>query len=328
MASTRSWPTLTPKPSASRRDQGGAELVIETLTGHLLVAQTTSYAFSWNLPSDLGQMLSFEFMRNALEAGVVVSIVAGVVGYFVILRRTAFAAHALSHVGFAGAAGAAVVSVSPVWGLLVFCLGGAGVMGALGQRLRERDTVIGIVLAFMLGLGVLFISLYTGYATEAYSILFGEVLGISTGEVQLTAIIGAITLVLLAAMYRPLLFASVDEEVAEARGVPTRLLAIGFMGTLALAVAVAVQVVGVLLIFSLLVTPAATADRLTSRPATAMLVSVVTALACTLVGLAIAFYIPVPVSVFITSLAFGTYLVVRWAPLLRPNRPLSPGSTV
>ncbi|MGC1909317.1 MAG: metal ABC transporter permease [Candidatus Dormiibacterota bacterium] len=267
-------------------------------------------------------------MRNALEAGVVVSIVAGVVGYFVILRRTAFAAHALSHVGFAGAAGAAVVSVSPVWGLLVFCLGGAGVMGALGQRLRERDTVIGIVLAFMLGLGVLFISLYTGYATEAYSILFGEVLGISTGEVQLTAIIGAITLVLLAAMYRPLLFASVDEEVAEARGVPTRLLAIGFMGTLALAVAVAVQVVGVLLIFSLLVTPAAIADRLTSRPATAMLVSVVTALACTLVGLAIAFYIPVPVSVFITSLAFGTYLVVRWAPLLRPNRPLSPGSTV
>ncbi|MGA9920153.1 MAG: metal ABC transporter permease [Candidatus Dormiibacterota bacterium] len=302
--------------------------MIETLTGHLLVAQTTSYAFSWNLPSDLGQMLSFEFMRNALEAGVVVSIVAGVVGYFVILRRTAFAAHALSHVGFAGAAGAAVVSVSPVWGLLVFCLGGAGVMGALGQRLRERDTVIGIVLAFMLGLGVLFISLYTGYATEAYSILFGEVLGISTGEVQLTAIIGAITLVLLAAMYRPLLFASVDEEVAEARGVPTRLLAIGFMGTLALAVAVAVQVVGVLLIFSLLVTPAAIADRLTSRPATAMLVSVVTALACTLVGLAIAFYIPVPVSVFITSLAFGTYLVVRWAPLLRPNRPLSPGSTV
>jgi zinc/manganese transport system permease protein len=303
-------------------------MVCAVLAGHLLVAQATPTSFSWNLLSDLGQMLSFEFMRNAFEAGAMVSIVAGLVGYFVVLRRTAFAAHALSHVGFAGAAGAAVISLSPVWGLLVFCLGGAGVMGALGQRLRERDTVIGIVLAFMLGLGVLFISLYTGYATEAYSILFGEVLGISTGDLVLTAIIGAITLLLLAAMYRPLLFASVDEEVAEARGVPTRALAIGFMVTLALAVAVSVQVVGVLLIFSLLVTPAAVADRLTSRPATAMLVSVVTALACTMVGLAIAFYVTAPVSFFITSLAFGTYLIVRWTPRLGRRRPLSPGSTV
>ncbi|HVC39527.1 MAG TPA: metal ABC transporter permease [Candidatus Dormibacteraeota bacterium] len=298
-----------------------------SLGAHLLVAQAGAGAFSWNLVSDIGQMLSFEFMRNAFEAGAMVSIVAGVVGYFVILRRTAFAAHALSHVGFAGAAGAAVISISPVWGLLVFCLGGAGVMGALGQRIRERDTVIGIVLAFMLGLGVLFISLYSGYATEAYSILFGEVLGISTGDVALTAVIGAVTLLLLAAMYRPLLFSSVDEEVAEARGVPTRLLAIGFMATLALAVAVAVQVVGVLLIFSLLVTPAAIADRLTSRPATAMLVSVVTALACTVVGLAIAFYVPIPVSVFITTLAFATYLVVRWAPrVVRSNPPTTEGA--
>ncbi|MGH7666100.1 MAG: metal ABC transporter permease [Candidatus Dormibacteria bacterium] len=273
-------------------------------------------------------MLSFEFMRHAFAAGAMVAIVAGVVGYFVILRRTAFAAHALSHVGFAGAAGAALLSVSPVFGLLVFCLGGAAVMGALGQRLRERDTVIGIVLAFMLGLGVLFISLYSGYATEAYSILFGEVLGISGGDVVLTAVIGAVTLLLLGAMYRPLLFASVDEEVAEARGVPTRLLAIGFMATLALAVAVAVQVVGVLLIFSLLVTPAAIADRLTSRPVTAMAVSVAIALGCTLVGLAIAFYVAVPVSIFITSLAFAGYLAVRGAPWLAGRRRPALASTL
>lgn len=292
----------------------------------LLSAQASPTAFSWNLVSDLQQMLSFEFMRNAFEAGVVVSVVAGIVGYFVILRRTAFAAHALSHVGFAGAAGAAVVSLPSVWGLLVFCLGGAGVMGALGQRLRDRDAVIGIVLAFMLGLGVLFISLYTGYATEAYSILFGEVLGISPGDVALTALIGAVILLLLAGMYRPLLFASVDESAAEARGVPTRALAIGFMITLALAVAVAVQVVGVLLIFSLLVTPAAIADRLTSRPVTAMLVSVVTALACTLLGLALAFYLNPPVSFFITTLAFGTYLLVRWLPPL--GRRIWPGSNL
>lgn len=301
-------------------------MVGATSVGPLLLTQANPSSFSWNLIFDVRQMLSFEFMRNAFEAGAVVSIVAGVVGYFVILRRTAFAAHALSHVGFAGAAGAAVVSLPSVWGLLVFCLGGAGVMGALGQRLRDRDAVIGIVLAFMLGLGVLFISLYTGYATEAYSILFGEVLGISTGDVGLTALIGGVIMLLLAAMYRPLLFASVDEGVAEARGVPTRALAIGFMVTLALAVAVAVQVVGVLLIFSLLVTPAAVADRLTSRPATAMLVSVLTALACTLLGLAIAFYLTPPVSFFITSLAFGTYLAVRWGPLV--GRRLWPGSTV
>jgi zinc/manganese transport system permease protein len=276
-----------------------------------LIAQSGAARFSWNLFADLGQMLSYEFMRNAFLAGAVVSVVAGIVGYFVILRRTAFAAHALSHVGFAGAAGAVVLSVNPVWGLLVFCLGGAAVMGALGQRIRERDTVIGIVLAFMLGLGVLFIALYNGYSTEAYSILFGEILGISTGDVVLTVAIGAVAVAAIGAMYRPLLFASIDEEVAVARRVPVRALSVAFLLTLGLAVAVAVQVVGVLLIFSLLVTPAAVADRLTTRPAAAIAVSVVVALACTWLGLAIGYYFSYPVSFFITSLAFFAYAVTR-----------------
>jgi zinc/manganese transport system permease protein len=276
-----------------------------------LIAQSGAARFSWNLFADLGQMLSYEFMRNAFLAGAVVSVVAGIVGYFVILRRTAFAAHALSHVGFAGAAGAVVLSVNPVWGLLVFCLGGAAVMGALGQRIRERDTVIGIVLAFMLGLGVLFIALYNGYSTEAYSILFGEILGISTGDVVLTVAIGAVAVAAIGAMYRPLLFASIDEEVAVARRVPVRALSVAFLLTLGLAVAVAVQVVGVLLIFSLLVTPAAVADRLTTRPAGAIAVSVVVALACTWLGLAIGYYFSYPVSFFITSLAFFAYAVTR-----------------
>jgi zinc/manganese transport system permease protein len=280
------------------------------MTG-VVLGQAGAARFSWNLLGDLGQMLSYEFMRNAFLAGAVVSVVAGVVGYFVILRRTAFAAHALSHVGFAGAAGAVVLSVNPVWGLLTFCLGGAAVMGALGQRLRDRDTVIGIVLAFMLGLGVLFISLYNGYSTEAYSILFGEILGISTGDVVLTAVIGAVAVVAVGAMYRPLLFASVDEEVAVARRVPVRGISVAFLLTLGLAVAVAVQVVGVLLIFSLLVTPAAVADRLTTRPASAIAVSVVVALACTWLGLAIGYYFSYPVSFFITSLAFFAYVVTR-----------------
>ncbi|MGH9017276.1 MAG: metal ABC transporter permease [Acidimicrobiales bacterium] len=282
-------------------------------TAHVMVGQLNPTSFSWNLVSDLRQMLSYEFEVHAFEAGGIVSVVAGVVGYFVILRRTAFAAHALSHVGFAGAAGAAVLSVDPIWGLLVFCLGGAAVMGGLGQRLRERDTVIGIVLAFMLGLGVLFIHLYTGYSTEAYSILFGQIEGVSTGDVVLTLGIGALSVVLVAAMYRPLLFASVDADVAEARRVPVRLLSMAFMMTLALAVAIAVQVVGVLLIFSLLITPAAIADLVTRRPGRAMLVSVVIALACTWIGLAIGWYFSPPDSFFITSLAFGAYVVTRVA---------------
>lgn len=269
--------------------------------------------FSWNLWSDLSQMLSYQFMRNAFLSAAIVSLVAGVVGYFVVLRRTAFAAHALSHVGFAGAAGAVVVGLSPVVGLLTFCLAGALVMGSLGQRLRDRDTVIGIVLAFMLGLGVLFISLYNGFSTEAYSILFGEILGISPSDLMVTAVVGLVALVGMAAMYRPLLFASVDEEVAVARRVPTRLLSMAFLLTLGLAVAVAVQVVGVLLIFALLVTPAAVAERLTVRPASAIAVAAGLAVACSWLGLAIGYYFAYPVSFFITSLAFVAYVLARLA---------------
>jgi zinc/manganese transport system permease protein len=268
--------------------------------------------FSWNLVSDFRQMWSYEFFQHAFEAGTIVAVVAGVIGYFVVLRRSAFAGHALSHIGFAGAAGAVVLGVNPLWGLLVFCVGAGGVMGALGQRLRARDTVIGIVLAFSLGLGALFLSLYHGGdANAAVSILFGEILGVSTGDVLLTLVIGVAALAMVALVYRPLLFASVDEDVAEARRVPVRALSVAFMVTLALAVAVAVQVVGVLLIFALLVTPAALAERVTRRPWTAISVSVGTALVCTWIGLAISWYSNWAVSFFITTAAFILYLAVR-----------------
>jgi zinc/manganese transport system permease protein len=273
--------------------------------------------FSWNLISDVNDMLGYEFMRNAFEAGAIVSLVAGVVGYFVVLRRTTFAAHALAHVGFAGAAGAAVLGIDPVWGLLAFCLSAGGVMGGLGQRLRGRDTAIGIVLAFTLGLGVLFISLYSGYATEAYSILFGEILGISPGDVVLTLVIGAVSLALIALLYRPLLFASVDEDVAEARRVPVRGLSVVFVMIVGLAVAVSVQVVGVLLIFALIVTPAAVAERVSTRPGQALVIGVVVALLSTWIGLAVGYYSPYPVSFFITSISFATYVVVRAVTWLR-----------
>ena len=272
---------------------------------------------SWNPLDDLAMLFHYDFMVHAFQAGTVVAIVAGAIGYFVVLRGSSFAAHALSHIGFAGAAGAVVLGLSPVLGLLAFTLGSGSVIGALGSRLRGRDVTIGIVLAWTLGLGVLFISLYTGYATEAYALLFGEILGISVRDVLVTLIAGVITLAALVFVYRPLLFSSVDEELASARGVPVTALSIAFMAILAVAVTEAVQVVGVLLIFALIVTPAAIAIRFTCHPPYAIGIGVGLALLFTWLGLAIAYFSPHPVSFFITSLAFFTYLGVRISEPLR-----------
>ncbi len=277
---------------------------------HLTVSNT-SPSLSWNIFDDLASLFHYEFMVHAFEAGTIVAIVAGAIGYFVVLRASAFAAHALSHIGFAGATGAVVLGVSPVFGLLAFTLLSGVTIGALGNRLRGRDVTIGIVLAWTLGLGVLFISLYHGYATEAYALLFGEILGISATDVAITLIAGIVTVVALVAIYRPLLFASVDEELASAKGVPVTALSVAFMAILAVAVTEAVQVVGVLLIFALIVTPAAIAVRFTSRPSLAIGIGIVLALLFTWLGLAIAYYSPHPVSFFIASLAFFTYVGVR-----------------
>ena len=281
--------------------------------------------FSWNLIRDIQAQFQYAFMQHAYIAGAIVAIVAGVVGYFVVLRSLSFAGHALSHIGFAGATGAVALGVNPIYGLLVFTVGGAVGMGALGKRIYGRDVVIGIVLAWMLGLGVLFLSLYSGYATEAYALLFGEILGISQTDVVVTLVAGVVTLAAIAIMFRPLLFASVDSDVAEARGVPVRLLSILFMVVLAISVSESVQVVGVLLIFALLVTPPAIAERLTARPGMAIALSVLLALLFTWIGLFVSFYLPYPVSFFITTLAFVTYLVVRlWIYLRQRFTKLSP----
>jgi zinc/manganese transport system permease protein len=277
--------------------------------------------FDPNLLIDLEQMFQYQFMQHAFEAGTLVAIIAGIVGYFVVLRRSSFAAHSLSHIGFAGAAGAVLLGISPVFGLLLFTsVGGVG-MTALGPRASHRDVQIGTVLAFMLGLGVLFISLYTGYATEAYSILFGEILGINSSDVIVTAIAGVAILLVVAVVYRPLLFASLDEDVAEAKGLHMHALGIVFMLLVALATSIAVQVVGVLLIFSLMVTPAAIAQRLASQPWRGILVSVIISLVATWLGLFIAFYEPYPVSFFITTIVFILYLLARVvSPRIRPHK--------
>ena len=278
-----------------------------------LAVKDTTPQLSWNVFDDIAALFQYQFMDNAYTAGTMVAIVAGAIGYFVVLRSSAFAAHALSHIGFAGATGAVVLSLNPIFGLLVFTTGSGMAIGALGNRLRSRDVTIGIVLAWTLGLGVLFISLYTGYAQEAYALLFGEILGISVQEVFVTGVVAALALVALLLMYRPLLYASVDQDLARAKGVPTLALSVAFMVVLALAVTDAVQVVGVLLIFALIVTPAAIAMRFTSRPHVAIPLCIGLSLAFTWLGLAMAYYSPHPVSFFITSLAFGTYVAVRLA---------------
>ncbi|HVO86188.1 MAG TPA: metal ABC transporter permease [Candidatus Binatia bacterium] len=268
-------------------------------------------SFSWNLLTDLQNMWQYDFMRHAFEAGTIVAVVAGIIGYFVVLRRSAFAAHALSHVGFAGAAGAVLIGVNPIAGLLVFTSAGGLTMAALGRRAANRDTQVGIVLSFMLGLGVLFISLYKGYATEAYSILFGQILGISSGDVLVTLVAGLVVITAMVFIFRPLLLASLDEDVAEAKGLPVAALGLGFMLLIAVAVSIAVQVVGVLLIFALMVTPAAIAERTTHTAARGVIVAVIVALLVTWFGLFAAYYLSYPVSFFITSSVFVAYVLVR-----------------
>jgi zinc/manganese transport system permease protein len=266
---------------------------------------------SWDLVADWQTLWQYPFMRQAFAAGTIIAVMAAVVGYFVVLRGLAFASHTLANVGFAGAAGAVLLGVPPALGLFAFTLAGALGMGALGKRIYGRDVAVGIVLAVALGLGVLFISLYHGYATNAYAILFGEVLGITAGDVAVALVTGVLTLLALAALYRPLLFATVDEEVAAAKGLRVQLLAVAFLVVLALAVAEAVQIVGVLLIFALLVTPAASAARLTVRPVRAIALAVALGLLATWGGLVIAFYLPYPLGFFITSISFACYLLVR-----------------
>lgn len=271
--------------------------------------------------------LQYDFMQNAFMAGTMVAIVAALTGYFVVLRGQAFAGHALSHVGFAGAAGAVLLGVDPLFGLLAFTLLAGLAMGLLGERVYGRDVAIGIVLAFALGLGVLFLQLYTRSAQEAFSILFGTIIGVSRHDVALTAAIGGIVLVGLAWIFRPLLFASINRDVAEARGIPVRLVSALFLVLLAMAVSEAVQVVGVLLLFTLLIAPPATAMYLTARLPLGLTIAVAIGVGETWAGIIASYYTNYAVSFFIATIAIGIYGVTRVAaagglvgsPSLRPD---------
>jgi zinc/manganese transport system permease protein len=272
----------------------------------------SAFKFHLNPILDLQSMWQYQFMQHAFEAGTLIAILAGVTGYFVVLRRSAFVSHAFADIGFAGAAGIVLISEPPLDGLLGATTLAALAIAALGRRARNRDTQIGIVLAFALGLGLLFNSLYTANITEAYSVLFGEILSISTTALYLTLFGCILVFIVTAFLYRPLLFASLDEDVAEAKGLPMLFLGIAFMIVVAVAVSFSIQVTGVLLIFSLMVTPAATAAYLSRKPQRTILIAIAIALAVTWSGIFISFYTAIPTSFFIASEAFGLYLIVRF----------------
>jgi zinc/manganese transport system permease protein len=270
---------------------------------------------SWDLLADLQLLLQFHFMQNALVVGTLVAILGGAVGYFIVLRGQSFAAHMLSQVGFPGAAAAILLHTSPVAGLIVFCVGSALGIGLLGRELdtgrRFEAATVGTILAFSLGLGLLFFRLFAGSAQGIYTFLFGAILGISDGDVLITLVTTVLSLGVLTVLGRPLIFASIDPDVAEARGVPLRAISMAFLVLVALAVAVTVQIVGTLLIFALLVAPGAAAQQLTARPGLGLLLTVALSLLVTWAGLSVAYFTIYPAGFLITSFAFGTYVAIR-----------------
>jgi zinc/manganese transport system permease protein len=258
-------------------------------------------------------ILEYPFMQNALLTGAIIAVIAAVTGYFLIARGLTFAGHALPNVGFAGAAGAVLLGLTPVFGLFVFTIGAAIGIGLLGNEARERDTSIGVIMTFALGLGFLFISLYAGNAQQVYAFLFGQIVGITTQDMMITLGVGAFTLLCMMALYRPLLFSSFDPQVAEARGLPVRALSMIFLALVAITVSLAVQIVGALFVFTLLVGPAAAAVRIARSPLRAIALAVALGVLYTTVGIYLAGEsLYWPVSFFIAAISFGVYLLARF----------------
>jgi zinc/manganese transport system permease protein len=277
---------------------------------------------SVSFQSNWWEVLQSDFMRNALIGGAVVAVAAGLLGYFVVVRQHAFAAHALAHIGFPGATGAVLIGVPVTLGLAVFTIGGALAIGLLGKRLAEREVSTGTILAFATGLGVLFNSLATKNANTVTNVLFGNLLAISTDELITFGLIAAAIVLVLAVISRPLTFASVNEQVAEAKGLPTRALGVAFLVLLALVITMAVQVVGTLLLFALVVTPSATALRLTARPVMVALVGTAIGLLGVIGGLVLATMFNLPPSFFVVTIVFVIWLAVLG--LTRHDRRRSP----
>jgi zinc/manganese transport system permease protein len=267
---------------------------------------------TWDLVRDVRQLFEFPFMVNAFRGGTIVAITAGVIGWFMVLRRQAFAGHTLAVVGFPGAAGALLIGVSAHVGFFAFCVAAGLVIAAIpargGRGFGAETAVIGTVQAFALASGFLFMSLYRGNLSGVSSLLFGSFLGITATQVITIAVIASAALGAIAVIARPLFFASIDPDVAAARGVPVGPLSVVFLLLLGVAAAATSQITGSLLVFALLVLPAATAQRLTTRPAAGVALSAGLALAVTWLGLAMGYYSTRPIGFYVTTIAFALYL--------------------
>lgn len=274
-------------------------------------------ALSIDPVSDIRQLTTFPFMVHALEAGTIVAIMAGVAGWFMVLRRETFAGHTLSVMSFPGATGALLIGLPAAAGYFVFSGAAAVVIGlasaGAGRHRGQESAVTGAVQAFGLACGFLFLSLYQGVLGGYENLLFGSFLGITRGQVLTLAVVAALTLAFFAVAGRPLLFASVDAPVARASGVPVRAVSAAFLLVLGLAVAATAQITGVLLVFALLVAPAATAQLITARIGRSLVLTVLLGIVITWVGLALAYFYDEPVGFYITTVAFVVYVAVRIA---------------
>ncbi|MET8678125.1 metal ABC transporter permease [Streptomyces sp. NPDC004647] len=271
-----------------------------------------------------GELLGL--VQNSLLAGALLGLVGGLAGVFVIMRDLPFAVHGISELSFAGASAALLLELNIVAGSIAGSLLAAGAIGVLGVRARDRNSVIGIIMPFGLGLGVLFLSLYKGRAANKFGILTGQIIAVDTPQMAWLLGTSVVVLIALAIIWKPLTFASVDPEVAEARGIPVRALSLAFMLVLGLAVALCVQIVGALLVLALLVTPAAAAARITASPVWLPVLSVVFALVAMEGGILLALGSTIPISPYVTTISFVIYLLCRLATMRRTDR--TPRSTL
>lgn len=271
-----------------------------------------STAATQGTTTDTTTMFEYDFMRHAFAAAAIVAVLSGVVGYFLVLRGQIFAGHALAHVGFTGATGAVLVGAPPLAGLVAATVVAGIGMGVAGERLAQRDVAIGMVLALALGFGLLFLHFFTSFATQVTALLFGNVLAVDTATVWVLLVLGVFSLTALGVIARPLLFASLQPELAEAKGVSLRGYGVLFLAIVALATAECAQIVGVLLVFTLMVGPAAAAQRLTGRVGSGLALSAALALAEAWLGIALAYWTDWPTSFWITALSAAVYLVATW----------------
>ncbi|WP_432521619.1 metal ABC transporter permease [Kineococcus sp. SYSU DK006] len=271
--------------------------------------------------SDYGALL--ELVHNSLYAGALLGLVGGLVGVFVVARDLPFAVHGTSELSFAGGAAALLLGANVVAGSLVGSVLAAVLFGVLGARARDHNSAIGVLMPFGLGLGVLFLSLYQGRAANKFGLLTGQIVAVDDPQLVSLAVISAVVVTTMLVLWRPLLFASLDPELAAARGVPVRLLSPVFMLVLGLAVAMSVQIVGALLVLALLVTPAAAAVRVSHSPFVVPLLSVAFALVAMVGGTLLALGSSIPISPYVTTVSFTIYLLCRLVARLRrpPERP-------